>query len=281
MRFSSPQAFHEWPHKAITLVGMSGVGKTSLANQIPKDTWFHYSVDYRIGTRYLGEAILDEVKRYAMQDPYLAELLRSDSIYIANNLTVDNLKPLATFLGKLGNPAQGGLPLDEFKRRQRLHREAEICALHDVAGFIDKAHSIYGYPHFLNDAGGSLCELDDEATLAWLDRHSLLLYLETDAELEQELIQRAQQYPKPLYYHEDFLDRRLQIYLDELGKTDSAAIDPDEFVRWIFPHLLHHRLPRYRAIAERYGYSVDCRQIEAIRDEQDFIEWIAEAIAQQ
>jgi len=74
-------------------------------------------VDYRIGTRYVGEAILDNIKTQAMQVPFLRELLLSDSIYIANNITFDNLKPLSTFLGKLGNPDHEGLSLTEFKRR--------------------------------------------------------------------------------------------------------------------------------------------------------------------
>ena len=69
-------------HKAISLLGMSGVGKTTLANKLPKDAWFHYSGDYRIGTKYLEEPILDNIKRQAMQVDFLRELLRTDSIYI-------------------------------------------------------------------------------------------------------------------------------------------------------------------------------------------------------
>ena len=33
--------------------------------------WFHYSVDYRIGTRYMGEYIADNFKREAMKVPLL------------------------------------------------------------------------------------------------------------------------------------------------------------------------------------------------------------------
>ena len=69
-------------------MGMSGVGKTRLANILRAGDWFHYSVDYRIGTRYLDEAILDNLKSQMMQVPFLRELLRSDSIYIRNNLSL-------------------------------------------------------------------------------------------------------------------------------------------------------------------------------------------------
>ena len=108
----SASEFRQWDKKAITLLGMSGVGKTRLACILRKNHWFHYSGDYRIGTRYLNEPILDNIKQTLMHIPVIRELLRSDSIRIENNITIDNLKPVSTFLGKLGNPEQDGLSLD-------------------------------------------------------------------------------------------------------------------------------------------------------------------------
>jgi hypothetical protein len=274
----TPEEFLAWPHRAITLLGMSGVGKTTLADKLPRSTWFHYSGDYRIGTKYLEEPILDNIKRQAMKVDFLRDLLRSDSIYIASNITVDNLDPVSTFLGKIGEPARGGLSLQEFKRRQRLHREAEISAMKDVEQFIVKAKEIYDYDHFLNDAGGSLCELDDPAMLKVLADHTLILYLRAGDDMEQELIRRAAANPKPLYYRDDFLDRELKAYLQETGAANPDNIDPDQFVRWIFPRLLQHRRPRYAAMANQLGYTVDARDIGGVRDEQDFLQLVVGAI---
>lgn len=278
MQFSADE-FRDWPNKRITLLGMSGVGKTTLAHLLRRNHWFHYSGDYRIGTRYLDEPILDNIKAQAMQIPFLRELLRSDSIYISNNITVDNLKPVSSFLGKLGDPERGGLGPEEFKRRQALHREAEIAAMKDVPEFIRKAQDIYGYRHFVNDAGGSLCELDDPDVLRILADHSLILYIKTTKQDEAELIRRATEDPKPLYYRSDFLDQQLALYLQEQGLHYVAQMDPDAFVRWMFPRLFYARLPRYEAIAKEYAYTVTTDELAAVTSEADFIDLVAQAIA--
>jgi hypothetical protein len=275
------EEFRDWEHKCITLLGMSGVGKTRLANILRKRNWFHYSGDYRIGTRYLGEAILDNIKQQAMQVPFLRDLLHSDSIYIANNITVDNLKPVSTFLGKLGNPEHGGLPLAEFKRRQELHLQGEIAAMRDVPEFIGKAQAIYGYKHFVNDAGGSVCELDDPETLRLLAQHTVILYIKASTKDEQELIRRAESDPKPLYYREAFLDQQLEIYMRDNGLPYVALIEPDAFVRWMFPRLFYSRIPRYEAIAEQYGYTITTDELHDLQNESDFLKLVETALVRQ
>ena len=275
----SPDAFREWKTKRITLLGMSGVGKTTLANKLPKESWFHYSGDYRIGTRYLNEPISDNIKLQAMEVPFLRDLLQSDSIYIRSNITIENLTPVSTFLGKLGNPQQGGLSLAEFKRRQALHRQAEISAMRDVPEFIRKVDAIYGYKHFINDAGGSVCELDDPETLRLLAEHTVIVYIRTSIELDHILIERARRHPKPLYYREDFLDEQLSAFMLERGYSEVSQMEPDEFVQWVFPRLFHTRLPRYEAIASAYGYTVDADEVARVRDEADFIALIGRSLA--
>ncbi len=263
--------FKKWDKKAITLLGMSGVGKTRLACILRKKHWFHYSGDYRIGTRYLDEPILDNIKQELMYIPVIRELLRSDSIHINNNITIDNLSPVSTFLGKLGNPEQGGLGLGEFKRRQGLHRLAEIAAMKDVLDFINKAHKIYGYDHFINDAGGSLCELDDPEVFDVLASNTLILYIKASEHDEQELIKRAEDAPKPFYYREAFLDEQLAIYMEENNLNFNALIEPDDFARWVFPRLFYSRIPRYNKIADEYGYILTTKEVAAVKTEADFL----------
>lgn len=278
MKFSV-EALRRWENKRITLLGMSGVGKTRLAKMLMNCHWFHYSGDYRIGTRYLDEPILDNIKQQAMQVPFLRDLLRSDSIYICNNISVNNLKPVSSFLGKLGDPEKGGLPLDEFKRRQALHREAEIAAMRDVPEFIRKAQEIYGYEHFINDAGGSVGELDDPETVRVLDENTLILYLRATEQDERELIRRAQLDPKPLYYREDFLEEQLLAYMSERKLDYVALIDPDDFVRWAFPRLFAARIPRYETIAKQYGYTITTEELARVDDESSFLQLVESAVS--
>ena len=274
----SRQEFTAWDRKAITLLGMSGVGKTRLACILRKHHWFHYSGDYRIGTRYLDEPILDNIKHKLMNIPLLKDLMRSDSLHIRNNITVDNLNPVSIFLGKLGNPEAGGLGLTEFKRRQELHRQAEIATMKDVPDFIQKAHHVYGYDHFVNDAGGSLCELDDAEVLSALSENTLILYIKASKTDEQKLIKRAEGSPKPLYYRESFLDEQLSAYMSEKNLDYVALIEPDEFVRWVFPRLFYSRIPRYEAIADQHGYTITTKEVAAVQNENDFLELIANVL---
>ena len=274
----SPQEFLDWQSKRITLLAMSGAGKTTLANKLPKAKWFHYSGDYRIGTKYLREPILDNIKRQAMSVPFLRDLLMSDSIYISNKITVDNLAPVSTFLGKLGNPDLGGLSLQEFKRRQLLHHQAECAAMNDVPDFIHKAEDIYGYHHFINDAGGSVCELDSPDVLETLAQNTLIIYIKIPPALEQTIIERAKSDPKPLYYREAFLDEKLAEFLQMKNYISTDVMPPDEFVSWVFPELFKSRLPRYQAIADQYGYTIDANDAATVKNEADFIQLVANAL---
>jgi hypothetical protein len=286
MRFSSSQNFRNLPRKAVTVLGMSGVGKTRLARLLLDAHWFQYSVDYRIGTRYMDEHITDNYKREAMKNPFLRDLLRSDSIYISSNITFDNLAPLSTYLGKPGNPALGGIPFAEYKRRQAQHREAEIRALLDVPEFIRRAHDIYGYEHFICDSGGSLCEVvnpdyAEDPVLKALAETTLLLYIEGTPEHTAMLVERFRKYPKPMYYQPAFLDAKWAEYKDQQNISKDDDVNPDGFAVWGFEQLLHHRIPLYAKIAKNFGYTVRMRDIPNVTSEEGFMNLVSAAIDQK
>ncbi len=273
-------------HKRVALFGMSGLGKTRIAAMLRETgAWFHYSIDFRIGTRYMGEHIVDNFKREAMRNPFLRELLRSDSIYIASNITFANLAPLSTYLGKPGDPAKGGIAFEDYLARQRQHRAAEIAATRDALIFIEKARDIYGYAHFVADTSGSLCEIVDpndpaDPVLRDLAAATLPVWIRGGDAQARELEARFDRTPKPMYYPEAFLIELWRRYRGETGLA-ADAVDPDAFVRYGFRALVAHRLPRYRAIAERWGVTVDAEEVAAVRDPLDFDDLVATALARR
>ncbi len=283
MIYRSPAEYLEAPQKAVALFGMSGLGKTRTAAMLRAEgDWFHYSIDYRIGTRYMGEHIVDNFKREAMRNPFLRQLLRTDSIYIASNISFDNLRPLSTYLGKPGDPEKGGIPFEDYVTRQRQHREAEIAALEDTPLFMRKAREIYDYANFVCDTGGSICELVDpddpeDEVLSTLAAHVLIVQIRGTADEADELARRFERAPKPMYYPEDLLRRLWAEYREAHGVAEDE-VDPDDFVAWGFRRLLDHRLPLYDAIARNWGVTVESAEIEALRAPEDFDRLIAEAI---
>jgi len=283
MLYTSARDWRASKHKRVLLFAMSGLGKTTLSNML-RDAggWFHYSVDYRIGTRYMGEHIADNLKRQAMRVPLLRDLLLGDSVYIASNITFDNLAPLSSYLGKPGDPARGGLPFAEYVKRQGQHRAAEISALLDAPHFIDRAHDLYGYENFVCDTGGSICEVvdpddPDDPVLKVLSENLLMVWIEgTDAH-ERELTERFDRAPKPMYYQPRFLDKAWREYTRENKAVDSD-VDPDDFVRWTYARALAHRQPRYRAMARNWGVRLAARDVAAVRTPAEFETLIARAI---
>ncbi len=277
MKLSAEQ-FRQMPEKRLTLLGMSGVGKTHLAKLLcADDKWFHYSGDYRIGAKYLNEAILDNITSRAKKDPWLDKLLKDKSISISNHITFDNLSSVSAFLGKVGNPDLGGLPFEEFVYRQGLHKEAESRAMLDVPSFISRAKKS-GSTNFINDAGGSLCEIDDDNVYQVLAENTIIIYIRASKANEETLTKRALSRPKPLYYQAQFLQEQLKIYLKERGMIYVAQIAPDDFVRWIFPRLIEHRKPKYAEIATKYGYTIDSESLYSCKNSEQVFELIYESL---
>ena len=276
----------EWKkssNKRISLFGMSGVGKTFIANILRESKeWFHYSVDYRIGTRYLGEEIVDNFKKEAMKIPFLREHLLNDSIYLSSNITFNNLSPLSGFLGKPGKTSSGGIDFNEYVLRQRKHYNAEINATNDTALFSQKSIDIYGYKHFISDTSGSLCEVvnpedSQDKILKALQKNTLPVWVKGSQNQTDQLLERFKKSPKPMFYNESFLKEKWAKYL-MVHNQNPDEVEPDNFMSYGFNALILRRLPIYEKIATNWGVTLQATDITELTTPDDLIEIIAEAV---
>ena len=253
--------FNKIDHKVITLMGMSGVGKTYLSNMLESDGWLHYSCDLDIGTKYLAEDM-----ELSLGEP--------------NRVSMDDLSQLSEYVGRLGAKEHGGLPFDEFKRRQQKYLAAECQSLRGLKGVVSEAHDD-GFTHVINDSTGSLCEIDDDVLLDSIDENSLIVYIKANDEQEQKVLQRAQTYPKPLFFSPEKFDGWVVEYLEEKELNNSDEINTDDFSRWVFPKLFENRLPKYQAIADKYGVTIPSEEFQDITTADKFLSIILKHLPEE
>lgn len=255
--------FNEIEHKVITLMGMSGVGKTYLSTMLAGQGWYHYSCDYEIGTRFLGGEI-------------------EETLGMPNRVSAQDLSQLSTYIGRLGDPAKGGLSLYEFKRRQNQYFNAECQSLVRLPARVSKAHSD-SFTHVVNDSTGSMCEIDDQILLDMVDENSLIVYIKASAQEEKAVLERARTYPKPLFYSPERFEYWLDEYLQDHGLAGAGAeaIEPDDFSRWAFPRLFENRLPKYQFIADKYGVTIPSEAFRGVASEDEFLGVIVKGLHAQ
>lgn len=257
MQFSSGAEFQAWADKRLAFIGMSGVGKSTLAGYLDPQVWTTFCTDYQLADR----ALRPELEAFAGAD------------FVCGP---DDIRVLSAYVGKLGAQAKGGLPLDEFLRRQRLHAAAERQTFADLTGQL-AAHT---GPAII-DAGGSLVEILTFATpdplLDQLLDQMFFVYIDASEAKEEEVIARQLKAPKPMFYEPAFLRAAIEDFAAAGGQPLDQA-NPDDFIAFVFPRLMAHRRPRYAALADRGGVRLPFDLANQVRSDQDLLDLIIQQI---
>ncbi len=61
-------------------------------------------------------------------------------------------------------------------------------------------------------------------------------------------------------------------------EVSEDEMDPDDFVRWVFPKLLDYRKTKYEKIATEHGYRINATDVANISNESEFLQLIENAI---
>jgi hypothetical protein len=239
------EKFKNGPRKALTLMGMSGVGKTHWSWALEKQGWHHYNHDYLIGTKYIGDEIVKATGKA---------------------VGPEDLNPLSDYVGQVG---RGSVPVEEFKRRQAKYIEAERQSLYDMCKVIDQSRD-----NFVNDSTGSICEIEDEQLFKTVADHTLFVYIKAGPEHEQILIEQSLHEPKPLYFPPVQFDEWLAQFMKEYGYKTTEDFSVNEFSRWVFPKLFYSRLPKYQRIADQYGITISADVLVKLKTVDEFLKAI-------
>lgn len=225
----------------VTLMGMSGVGKSHFSKMLAEWGWQRYSCDEEIGKVLLND--------HSGDISFLTELL-----------------------GKLGDPAKGGYALEDFKKRQKMYGDAEAAVTLAMGEAAAKADQ-----NFVYDSSGSLCELEDPAVMKHIDENSRVVYIRATPEHEKAVLARALTSPKPIFYPPSRFDSWVKQYLHEQGLSSAEEMDPTAFFTWVFPILFKERLPKYEMMSQKYGISISSEDLMKVKNEEEFLELIDSA----
>ncbi|MDR2527187.1 MAG: hypothetical protein LBC92_04930 [Rickettsiales bacterium] len=230
----------------ISLVGMSGVGKTTFASSQNPSIYFHYSVDYVIGKYFLENDILECIKD-KINSKLVYKLIKDNKLSMNANINIKDLSLVSLFLGKFGSKKLGGLDRKEFLRRQRLYAAAEKKSTMELGDIADKIFEM-GYKYIINDLTGSICEVIDDKIEKFL-KQTTIKYLPSSKEHIETLKNRAKKSPKPLLFSESFFESVVEKFKKEKNIKNDDNVVPDEFCIYSFPLLIENRIPKYERIA--------------------------------
>ncbi len=218
---------------AIVLIGMSGVGKSHWASIYGKGGCV-VSADEQI-----ADKISDKMREAG----------------IGGEGEKEKIDRLAAFVGKFGGKKYGGFEYYKFLERQEIYSNAERDSLRDWSQILPNWLGRKGEDDVsLYDTTGSFCEiLRDEIHNPYspsqkLKEHACIVYLACSGEEEEILLKRQLERPKPMVYNRGCFEGWLSDYQRQKSVAEEN-IDPEDFLRFVFPKAIEPRRARYEEFA--------------------------------
>ena len=103
---------------------------------------------------------------------------------------------------------------------------------------------------------------------------ALIILIKGSRKHKEQLIKRFKKDPKPIYYNEDFLNKKWSNFKDEF-KVSNSNVDPNKFILYCFEELLDYRTPIYNSIAKNWGITILADDISKVKNENDFINLVS------
>ena len=252
--------FVKAPRHAVTVFGMAGVGKTRLAPLLQRERLVpllgrlphRHALHGRVHRRQL-QARGDEG---AVPARPAALGLDLDLTPTSPSTTSSRSRPISA---RPATRKRGGLTLAEYQRRQDQHRVAEIAALHGCAATSSSGrHELYGYDDFIADTGGSLIEVvdpdnaDDPVVKTLTEHTAAALHPRHRGRTPTSSSGASRTRPSRCTTSRTSSPRNGPSTRSSTGRQSDDDVDPDGFGAWGFEALLHDRLPRYQALADKF-----------------------------
>jgi hypothetical protein len=250
---TSKKAFLARTTSCFALIGPSGALKTELASRLALGR-SEIAVSTLIWQDDLHVTLSNFLRERMERDPAIQHWLATGSFRFQSRPTT-SLAMAADFMGWLGRPDLGALPMDVFRQRQATYRTAVRATMGGLSSVIAEQRK----PHPVITTTSSLCDVikwdnpEDDKVLKWLQANCFAINV-TPTEEQWEAIRReGYAHDRPDYYPDAFLDEHVPKVLAELGATDVCECHPDEIMGLLYERLVAQRPERNLELVRKIG----------------------------
>jgi hypothetical protein len=253
MKYQSSRQLSAEKNTCFALIGLSGELKSELASRLAPAR-SEIPVSSLIWSEYLFGALRDFLQTRIDSDPLL-KYWHDSGAFRFESVPERSLAMAASYMGILGKPDKGGIPLEEFLSTQAKYRRAvrdTILKIHHEEAF-HKEHTVIITPSSLCDVT-DLDDAENDDVLRWFTASNCFAInvVPTDEQMAK-ITREGYTHDRPDYYRPDFLGRQIPLVLKELGATHVSECEPDEIMGQLYERLVAERPDRNLRLVKAIG----------------------------